>query len=92
MNAKVFDEESEEKILNRVLVLMEEAPAEELVNFVYFFDKYEISRPEDSQLIIDEFRLIQNTLLKSSSEQNLVRMIHVLIKNIERKMTLKKKS
>jgi hypothetical protein len=91
MNAKVFDEELEEKILNRVLVFMEEASVEELVNFVFFFEKYEINNRQDCELIINEFRLIQNTLLKSSSEQDLVRMVHVLIKNIDRKMTLKKK-
>jgi hypothetical protein len=91
MNAKVFDEELEEKILNQVLVFMEEASVEELVNFVYFFEKYEINNRQDCELIINEFRLIQNTLLKSNSEQDLVRMIHVLIKNIERKMTLKTK-
>lgn len=90
MNAKVFDKEIEEKILNQVLVFMEEASIEELVNFVYFFEKYEINNPQDCELIINEFRLIQDTLLKSSSEQDLVRMIHLLIKDIDRKMTLKK--
>jgi hypothetical protein len=90
MNEKVFDEELEEKILNRVLVLMEEAPEVEIINFIYFFDRYEINNQRDCELIIDELRLIQNTLLKSAAEQDLVRMIHVLIKNIERKMTLKK--
>jgi hypothetical protein len=91
MNAKVFDEESEEKILNRVLVFMEEASIEELVHFVYFFDRYEINNRQDGELIIKEFRLIQDTLLKSTSEQELARMIHFLIKDIERKITQKKK-
>ena len=91
MNDKVFEEELEEKVLGLVLVLLEEASESEIINFIYFFDKYEIKSRKDSELISDELRLIQNTLLKSSSDQNLVRMIHVLIKNIERKMTLKKK-
>lgn len=86
MNAKVFDSELEEKILNQVLVFMEETPIDELVNFVYFFDKYEINNRQDGELIIKEFRLIQDTLLKSSSKQDLVRMIHLLIKDIDRKM------
>ena len=60
--------------------------------FVYFFEKYKINNRRDGKLIINEFRLIRNTLLKSGSEQDLVRMIHVLIENIERKMTLKKKN
>lgn len=90
MNAKAFEVEVEEKILNWVLVFMEEASIEELVHFVYFFNKYEINNPQDCQLIIDEFRLIRNTLLKSSSEQDLARMIHGIIKDMERKMTLKK--
>jgi len=91
MNAKIFAEELEEKILNRVLVFMEEASIEELVHFVDFFDRYEINNRQDCELIINEFRLIQDTLLKSPSEQELVRMIHVLIKDIDRKITLKKK-
>lgn len=90
MNTKEIEEDLEEKILNRVLVFMEEAPIEELVNFVYFFDKYEINNRQDGELIIKESRLIRNTLLKSSSEPELVRMIHLLIRNIERKMALKK--
>jgi len=91
MNNKVFEVELEEKVLELVLIMLEEAPEEEVINFIYFFEKYEIKSRNDYELIVDEFRLIQNTLLKSGSDQNLVRMIHVLIKNIERKMTLKKK-
>jgi hypothetical protein len=91
LNRKVLDQEAEEKILSRILVLMEETPKTEIVNFIYFFDRYEIDRLQDSILIISELQLIRNTLLKSGNEQDLVRMIHELIKNIEHKMTLKKK-
>lgn len=90
MNEKVFEEELEEKILLQVLIMMEEAQIEEIVNFIYFFDRYEINNPQDLELIIDELRLIQNTLLKSSNDNNLVKMIHVLIRNIEKRMMLKK--
>jgi hypothetical protein len=90
MNEKVFEEELEENILHQVLVMMEEAHFEDIVNFIYFFDRYEINNPQDCRLIIDEFRLIQNTLLKSIDDNNLVKMIHVLIRRIEKKMTLKK--
>lgn len=90
LNEKFFDEDYEEKILNRILVLMEESPPEDIVNFVYFFDKYQVNTQKDKDLIIDELRLIQNTLLKASNDQNLVRMIHILIKNIEKKVKLKK--
>ncbi len=90
MNAKVFDQEKEGKMLNYILVMMEEAQFDEIVNFVYFFDRYEIRNAQDSQLIIDEFRLIQNTLLKSNNDENLVRMIHILTRKIEKKMILKK--
>jgi hypothetical protein len=89
LNNKIFDEELEEKILNRILVMMEEATLEEIVNFIYFFDKYKINSDHERELIINELRLIQNTLLKSSNEQNLVRMIHVLIKDIEKRAHLK---
>ncbi|UCH94062.1 MAG: HEAT repeat domain-containing protein [Candidatus Aminicenantes bacterium] len=92
MNEKTFDDEFEEKILSRILVFMEEAPMDDLVNFIYFFQGYEINNQRDGELIINEFRLIRNTLLKSGREQNLARMIHMLIKNIEEKITLKKKS
>ncbi|NIO82303.1 MAG: hypothetical protein GTN68_17295 [Candidatus Aminicenantes bacterium] len=90
LNEKPFDEEFEEKILYQILVMMEESPEEEMVNFIYFFDKYEINSLNEKDLIIDELRLIHNTLLKSSSNQNLVRMIHILMKNIEKKNRLKK--
>jgi len=90
LNERVFDIDFEEKILNRILVMMEESPQEEIVNFIYFFDKYDINRIQDQELIIDELRLVQNTLLKSSNDQNLVKMIHILIKNLEKKKILKR--
>jgi hypothetical protein len=90
LNDKVFDEELEEKILNRVLVMMEEAHFEEIVNFVYFFERYEINNYKDGQLIIDEMRLIQNTLLKSSNDNELVKILHVLVRKIEKTMMIKK--
>ncbi|MCP5051096.1 MAG: hypothetical protein GY940_28285 [bacterium] len=90
LNEKLFDQELEEKILNRILVMMEEAHFDEIVNFIYFFDRYEINNERDSQLIIDELRLIQNTLLKSPDENNMVKMIHGLTRQIEKKMVLKK--
>jgi len=91
MNEKVFDEELEENLLNRVLVFMEEASSQELFHFIYFFEKYKINNPEDGELIIKEFRLVQDMLLKSPTEPVLVRMLHLLIKHIDRKITLKKK-
>jgi hypothetical protein len=90
MKAKVFDEGLEEKVLNRVLVFMEEASPEELAHFVYFFGRYEINNRQDCELIIDEFRLVLDMLLKSGTEPDLVRVIHLLIKDVERKITLKK--
>jgi hypothetical protein len=90
LNEKLFDEEFEEKILHQILVMMEESPEEELVHFIYFFDKYQINSLNEKYLIIDELRLIHNTLLKSSSNQNLVRTVHILMKKIEKKTRLKK--
>ena len=90
LNKKLFEEDLEEKILHRILVMMEEAHFDEIVNFIYFFDRYEINNLRDSQLIIDELRLIQNTLLKSTDENNLVKMIHVLTRQIEKKMMFKR--
>lgn len=90
MNDKIFDEAYEDFVMNRLLVLMEESPLDEIVNFIYFFDKYTPKNEPIRNLIIEELRLIQNTLLKSGSDQNLVKMIHILIKNIEKKATFKK--
>ena len=90
MNEKTFERDFEELILNRVLILMEESGIDDIVNFVYFFDKYEIENINDLGLIIEEFRMIQNTILKSGGKDDLVRMIHILIKNIEKKMRGKK--
>lgn len=89
MNEKVFNDDIEEQIVNRILVMMEEAALDELVNFIYFFDRYEIDREAVSQLIIEELRMVQNTVLKSSREDELVRMLHILIKKIERDIKLK---
>jgi hypothetical protein len=90
LSEKLFDEEFEEKILHQILVMMEESPEEEMVHFIYFFDKYRVNSLNEKGLIIDELRLIHNTLLKSGNDQNLVRMIHILMKNIEKKTGLKK--
>jgi len=90
MNAKVFDKGQEEKVLNRVLVFMEEASPEELAHFVYFFGRYEINNRQDSELIINEFRLVRDMLLKFGNEPDLVRVINLLIKDMDRKITLKK--
>jgi hypothetical protein len=89
MNEKKFNKEFETLILNRILILMEEARIDDIVNFIYFFDKYEINNEEDLTLIIEELRMIQNTILKSSNKGDLARMIHVLIKNMEKKARIK---
>jgi hypothetical protein len=89
MNEKKFNKEFESLILNRILILMEEARIDDIINFIYFFDKYEINNDEDMTLIIEELRLIQNTVLKSSNKGDLARMIHVLIKNMEKKARIK---
>ncbi|MGE5340766.1 MAG: hypothetical protein ACM3SY_04715 [Candidatus Omnitrophota bacterium] len=85
INRKLFDETEETKVLDQILVLMEESSGPDIAHFLYFFETYTIRTPEDKDLIIDELRLIQNTLLKSQEDQNLVRLIHVLIKKIEKK-------
>lgn len=90
VNKKIFDEEMEGKILNQVLVLMEEAAVEEIVNFVDFFDKYTMNKKRDCKLIIDELRLVRETIIKAGIEPNLVRNINVLTRKIEEKMKLKR--
>jgi hypothetical protein len=90
LNEKHFDEDLEERILNRVLVMMEEANREEIVDFIYFFDRYEINNERDRGLIIDELQMMRKTLLNSKEESNLVHMVDVLIEGIEKKTVLKK--
>ncbi len=90
LNEKTLDREFEELVLGRVLILMEESAVDEIINFIYFFDKYEIENLQDMKLIVDEFRMIQNTVLKSGGTDDLVRMIHVLIKNMEKRVRGKK--
>ena len=89
MNEKKFNKEFETLILNRILIIMEESRIDDIINFIYFFDKYEINNEEDMMLIIEELRMIQNTILKSSNKGDLARMIHVLIKGIEKKARMK---
>lgn len=78
------DPKWEEWLLDRILVRMEEAESEALVHYVHFFDKYRFPRPEQTALIVAELKLIQNTLLRSSDPQQLVKTIHLLIHRLER--------
>jgi len=77
---ELFDGKLLEFILNKVLLMMEEAEPEQIVNFIYFFDSFEVKNNAHKKLIIDELKMIQNTLLKSSKNDNLVNMIYKLIK------------
>jgi hypothetical protein len=89
LNEKKLDKEFEDMILNRVLIMMEESRIDDIIHFIYFFDKYEVSNIKDLGLIIDELRLLQDMILKSGRQDDLVRSIHVLIKNIEKRARLK---
>lgn len=90
LNEKKFEREFEELVLSKVLISMEESAADEIIDFIYFFEKYEIENLKDMGLIIDEFRMIQDTILKSGGTDDLVRMIHVSIKNMEKRVRGKK--
>lgn len=89
LNEKRLDKEFEDMLLNRLLVMMEESRIDDIIHFIYFFDKYEVSNIKDLGLIIDELRLLQDMILKSGRQDDLVRSIHVLIKNIEKRARLK---
>ncbi len=89
LNDKGFERQFEDMVLNRILVMMEEASVEEVVNYIYFFEKYDVRSMRDMGLIIEELRLIQNTLLKTADGGDLSRLIHILIKNIEKRVKLK---
>jgi hypothetical protein len=47
------------------------------------------SNRKDLGLIVDELRLLQGMILKSGHKDDLVRRIHILIKNIEKRAGLK---
>ncbi|MCX6581427.1 MAG: hypothetical protein NT166_14735 [Candidatus Aminicenantes bacterium] len=89
LNEKKLDKEFEDMLLNRVLVMMEESRIEDIIHFIYFFDRYEVSNIKDLGLIIEELRLLQDMILKSGRKDDLVRSIHVLIKSIEKRARLK---
>ena len=89
LSEKKLDKEFEDMLLNRVLVMMEESRIDDIIHFIYFFDKYEVNNIKDLGLIIDELRLLQDMILKSGRKDDLVRGIHVLIKSIEKRARLK---
>ncbi len=79
----IIDAPLKEKLLNRILQMMEETDLKDIVNFIYFFDSFSVNTPEQKTLIIDELKMIQITLLKSPKNDNLVSMIYKLIKKID---------
>ncbi len=74
--------ELQEIVLNQILVLMEEADFEQLINFIHFFDAVVISAESLRLLIVEELRLIQNTILKSRGNDDLIGRLHFLINKI----------
>lgn len=89
LNEKVFDQQLEHRIIERVLVLMEEANFDEIIHFIYFFEKYHLEDKDLLELISEELRLIQNTILKSSNKDEMVRLLHMLVKNMEKRFALR---
>jgi len=79
----VFNENLSETILNKVLMIMEESDSDGIINFVYFFDSFKIVNNKQKKLIVDELKMIQKTLLKSTKNDNTVSMIYRLIKKME---------
>ncbi|MCU0284908.1 MAG: hypothetical protein MUF15_00790 [Acidobacteria bacterium] len=90
MNGKKLSQDFEDMLLNRILIMMEESNIDEVGDFIAFFDKYEINNRKDINLIIKELRLLQGTILKSGHQDGLIRSIHGLIKDIEKRALLKK--
>jgi hypothetical protein len=82
LNRDVFAQPLELKILEQVLVLMEESPADELAHFLYFFEHYRLEDRQHKELVVNELRLVRNTLLKSGASRDLPRRIHQLVKQI----------
>ncbi len=80
-----LDENYHNELIRNILILLEESEVDEIVDFIYFFDNYDIKDRKLAKLIIDEFRMIENTLLISSNDNELVRMIYVLIRKIRKK-------
>ncbi len=72
-----------EQLLNYILKMMEEARQEDIINFIFFFDSFEFTKQEHKTLIIDEFKMIQKTLLRSPENDNLVSMIYKLIPKLD---------
>lgn len=74
------------RLLERVLVMMEEADLEEVVQFVYFFDRLLPRSPKEISLIQGELRMVQNTLLQAGDPAGMVSRIHHLLRRLEKRL------
>jgi hypothetical protein len=77
-----------DQLLNKTLILMEKSPISKIVDFIYFFNQYKYKNRQEARLVIEELKLMQNTFLKTRQSHDFIRMIHVLINNIQKKSGL----
>jgi hypothetical protein len=79
----MFDGPFLEELLNRVLMMMEETEPKGIINYIYFFDSFKIKNRKQLELIINELKMVQKTLLKSTEYDDTVSMIYRLIKKLD---------
>jgi hypothetical protein len=82
----VLESEIEEKIIDKILVLMEEASLDTIKYFLDFFQNYRIKSAKTSLLIVEELRMIQRTLFNTINASDYGRVINSLIQRIQRKV------
>ncbi len=85
LNRPGLDEEVFSRLVERVLLMMEDASLDEIVQFVYFFDRLVIPPFANIALIQGELRMMQNTLLQAGDPVGLVGKIHLLLHRLENK-------
>jgi hypothetical protein len=74
----------EDRIVNNVLIGLEEAEPADIVHFMTFFEAYTIKTQNHSGLICGEWRLIQQAVLKNTQDQALVKPIYKYIQKTEK--------
>ena len=80
---EILDASMLDKLLNKVLTMMEETDPENLVNFIYFFDSFKVNTDEHRLFIIEELKMVQNTLFRSNADDTLVNLIYKLVRKME---------
>ncbi len=76
--------DQEAELITPLLVMLEKAAVKDLNPFVQFLDRCPVRTEEIRTLVVDELRMVLNTVLESKGPESLVKALHQLIKKLER--------